>query len=456
MTAETLRPPGPSRARALKDTLHFLQNDLDFFVDMSRRYGDVMYLPSPLGSFYLFHHPDDIEAILVEHAAKVRKDRFTRYLRHALGNGLVTSEGELWRTQRKLMSSAFTPKRISSYGRVMVEVGERVLASWRGGMEINVHAEMSRIALDVVGRVLFGADLDADVEGVGRAMKHLDEYFANSPELLFQIPSWVPTPRNRRYAKALSTIDEVLMRLLARRRQSGEERDDLLGALLSARDADGTAMTEAQLRDECATLFLAGHETTALALTHALYVLAEHPEVRARFHGELDTVLGGQPPSADHVKALSYTEGILKESMRLYPPVWIIGREVMEPFSVRGFLLPKGAQILLCQWVVHRDPRLYENPETFLPERWEPERAKALPRFAYFPFGGGPRICIGNHFSMMEMVLILALLGQRFHVELLPGQRLVFRPSVTLRPKGPGLQARLVARGSRSETGTSS
>jgi cytochrome P450 len=240
-------------------------------------------------------------------------------------------------------------------------------------------------------------------------------------------------------------IDDLVYRVIAARR-AGEPREDLLGTLLAARDDDGAPMSDQQLRDEVITLFLAGHETTALALAHTFYLLSKNPDVERRLHAEVVSVLGGRLPSADDVRALPYTERVLKEVLRLYPPAWTTGREAAEEVEIGGYRIPKGAQILTSQWVVHRDPRWFPNPEGFDPDRWTPERAKGLPRFAYFPFGGGPRICIGNHFAIMEATLILAIIMQRFRIELLPGQRLDLRPSVTLRQVGPGLRVRLVER----------
>ncbi len=276
---------------------------------------------------------------------------------------------------------------------------------------------------------------------------------AASPEALLKLSAWVPTPRNLAMNRAVKQIDELLYRIITKRRAS-EPRDDLLGTLLAAQDDEGARMSDEQLRDEAITLSLAGHETTALALAHTLYLLSKHPDVERRLHAEIASVLGGRLPTAADVRALPYTECVLKETMRLYPPAWTTGREVAEEVEIGGYVIPKGAQILASQWVVHRDPRWFPNPEGFDPDRWAPDRARDLPRFAYFPFGGGPRVCIGNHFAMMEATLILAILVQRFRIELHPGQRLALRPTATLRQAGPGLRVRVVERAA-SATATS-
>jgi cytochrome P450 len=244
--------------------------------------------------------------------------------------------------------------------------------------------------------------------------------------------------------RAVESIDQILYRIIAARRASGEVKDDLLGTLLAAQDDEGAGMTDQQLRDEAVTLFLAGHETTALALSHTLYALSKYPDVARRVHEELTRVVGDRRPDASDVKKLEYTGWVLKESMRLFPPAWTTGRETTEDVEIGGYHVPKGAQLLFSQWVVHRDPRWFPNPEAFDPERWKDEAS--LPRYAYFPFGGGPRTCIGNHFAMMEATLLLALVVQRYRLDLLPGERLELKPSVTLRQKGPGLRVRLFER----------
>lgn len=442
----TRRAPGPPGTLGVRNLARFTRDQLGMLREMADRHGDVVRIDMLGTSFYLVSHPDDVEAVLVKHARIMLRDAHVVVLERALGKGLLTSDGELWKRQRKLMAQAFVPKRIHSYGAAMVRVTGTSLQPWRDAQVVNLHAEMSRITMDVVADVLFGASISPeDQRTVSVSMETINEYFANSPEAIFRLPGWVPTPRNRRVTRAVAAIDELLYRIIAQRR-AGEQRDDLLGTLLAAQDDEGTRMSDEQLRDEAITLFLAGHETTALTLAHTLYLLSKHPEVARTLHTELETVLGGRAPTADDVRALPYTERVLKESMRLFPPAWTTGRETAEDVDIGGYLVPKGSQILTSQWVVHRDPRWFPNPEGFDPDRWSPERSKQIPRYAYFPFGGGPRVCIGNHFAMMEATLILAMVVQRWRVELLPGQTLALAPSVTLRQKGPGLQVRLVER----------
>ena len=440
------RPPGPPGLFGLRNIARFAPDTLGFLTGLRDRYGDVAELRIAGRRFVLVSHPDDIESVLVKHARSMQRDAFVEVVRRVLGLGLLTSEGELWKRQRKLMSQAFVPRRIHAYGDAMARVTEAALARLRDGAVINLHAEVSRLTMEVVADVLFGASVDAaDVETVRGSLEAINELLANSPEVILRLPAWLPTPRNLRANAAVARLDAIVQRVIDRRR-AGEQRDDLLGTLLAAQDDDGTRMSDRQLRDEVLTLFLAGHETTALALAHALYLLAQDPGADARLADEARAVLGDRLPTADDVRALVYADRVVKEAMRLYPPAWTTGREVTEEVEIAGYRMPVGTQILTSQWVVHRDPRWFPDPGRFDPDRFAPERARELPRFAYFPFGGGPRVCIGNHFAMLEATLLLAMIVRRFRVELLPGQTLALRPSITLRQRGPGLLARVASR----------
>ncbi|MBM4359861.1 MAG: cytochrome P450 [Deltaproteobacteria bacterium] len=432
-----------ARVRGFGTFTNFAADQLDFLQRLAASSGDVARFEMLARSFVLVRHPDDVELILVKHAKCVGRDEYVRVLKRALGLGLLTSEGDLWKRQRHLMAQAFVPKRIASYAEVMVQVGEASLARFRDGDEVELHRETSRLAAEVVSEVLFGAGITPDeIAMVGESLEVLNDFFANSPESILSIPKWVPTPRNVRMNRAMARVDELIFRIV-RERRAAVPREDFLGTLLAAQDDAGVRMSDAQLRDEAVTLFLAGHETTALALAYTLHLLARHPEVERLLLAELEAVLGPRAPTVADVKALPYLECVLKESMRLFPPAWTMGREVLEPFEVRGHTLRKGEQILISQWVMHHDERWFPDPEAFDPERFSPARAKSIPKYAYLPFGAGPRVCIGSHFAMLEATLLLALIVRRFHVELLPGQRLDFAPSVTLRPKGQGLRVRL-------------
>ena len=427
--------PGPNNRWGIRHVFGFARDPLGLMRSMRDEYGDVVEMKVANVPWFLVSHPDDVERVLVKLAKSVKRDSYVEMLERTLGLGLLTSEGDLWKRQRKLMSQAFTPRRIKTYAETMSAVTDEA-ATWRDGDTVDLHAEMSRVTMEVVAAVLFGAGIGPrEVAIVSESMDVINEFYANSPEAVLRLPEWVPTPRNRALTGAVKKIDAVLYDIIAKRRESGEERDDLLGTLLASLDDEGSGMTDKQLRDEAITLFLAGHETTALTLGYTLMLLGQYPDVERRVVAELDAVLGGRLPTAEDSKALEYTERVIKEGMRLYPPAWTTGREAAEDLEVGGYTIPKGAQILTSQWIVHRDARFFPNPEAFDPDRWEKDKTKDMPRYAYFPFGGGPRVCIGNHFAMMEAILVLAVVLQRYHFEVVPGQTLKLAPSVTLRPK---------------------
>ena len=448
---------GPRSRYGVRTLSGFVRHPLTFLQEIAEKHGDCVET-TMLGRPWVFlFHPDDVEELLVGHAGDLARDDYSHVLKRVLGEGLLTSDGDLWKRQRRLASAAFTPKRIREYAEAMSSVTEHGLTRWQNDERVQLHEEMSHLTLEVVADVLFGANVStADVDTVRESMEVFNVLFAQSPETIFRIPTWVPTPLNRATARALSKLDALIARIVEARRKSGERRNDVLDALLAATDEDGSRMDDKQLRDEVVTLFLAGHETTALALTHALYAIAKHPDVKRRLWAELDEVLAGRLPTQADVGKLVLTERIIKESMRLHPPAWLTGREVAKDFTLGRKRLAKGTQVLVSQWIVHRDPRWWPSPEAFDPDRFDPELVKVRPRFSYFPFGGGPRVCIGNHFAMMEAILMLAIVAQRWDVELLPFEELHFSPSVTLRPKGRGLRARLMKRAAKEKTSANS
>jgi cytochrome P450 len=435
MSADRKIPPGPKGHFLIGNTLQILRAPFDFPVRCLGEYGPIVRLRLGTLVFYLVADPDAIEQVLRRDSRLFIKDKGTRLLSGFLGQGLVTSEGELWRRQRRLAQPAFQLDQIQKYGAVMVDYALRLLADWRPGQTRNIHADMNRLTMEIAAQTLLGASVAGQADRVGQAMTAIMEYFGGWASLLPWL-GWLPTPTNRRYRRACRELDAVMYDTIARRRAEGETPgDDLLSRLLAARDDDGSRMTDAQLRDELVTLFLAGHETTALALSFCFYLLAQHPEAEARLLAELDEVLKGPTPTAQVVPRLRYTEWVVRESMRLYPPVPSIGREALQDCEVAGYHVPRGTQLALVQWVVHRDERWFDDPEAFRPERWDNDLARRLPRGAYFPFGDGPRICIGKEFAMLEAILVLATVAQRHRLALAPGFRLELLPSVTLRPR---------------------
>jgi cytochrome P450 len=436
-------PPGPKGAFLLGNTFQYLRDPLEFLPRVVREYGDVVRLRLADTTSYLLGSPDVIDGVLRQRADDLIKDRVTRGLVPLTGRGLLTSEGEFWRRQRKLAQPAFGHAQVQRYGEVMVDHTERMLSGWADGKGLDVHDAMMRLTLGIVAQCLFGADVSGEAEVIGHSLETVMEHFLK-PTQWFPIRDYLPLPSTIRYRRAIGRIDAIVYRIIAERRRTGHDPGDLLSRLLSAQDDEGGGMTDRQLRDECVTLILAGHETTALVLTYGFFLLAGHPDADARLADELADVLGDRPPTPADVPRLKYAEWVVRESMRLYPPAWAIGREALTDLEVGGYHAPKGTQFFISQWVVHRDPRWFDDPSSFRPERWDDDLARRLPRCAYFPFGEGPRICIGNHFAMMEAILILATIARRFRLSMAPGQALDLAPSITLRPRGP---MRVVAEG---------
>jgi len=441
--AERIPPgPPPSFGRALFGP--FRRDPLKFFSDVARDYGDIASLQLFNFRTIFINHPDMIEDVLVTNARKFHKGRVLQANKRLFGEGLLTSEGETWLRQRRLAQPAFHRARIAAYGETMTRFVERASAQWRNGEQRDIHAEMMAITLQIVGKTLFNADVTGDAREVGETLEILLKMAANFGRTIF-VPLWVPTPRNLRARMGIRRIERIIYRIIAERRASGRDTGDLLSMLLAVQDEDGSRMNDRQLRDETITLFLAGHETTANALSWTWWLLAQNPRVESRFHEELHGVLGGRAPTIDDLPRLAYTNHVLTESLRLYPPAWGIARLTMEPHEIAGYRILPGNGVACAQWTVHRDPRWFDSPEEFRPERWEDGLAKRLPRFAYFPFGGGPRQCIGNTFALMEAALVLATIAQKFRFRVVPGHPVETLPSITLRPKH-GIQVTLEAR----------
>jgi len=385
-------------------------------------------------TIYLLSDPSLIEYVLVENKRNFTKTRILRRNRRLLGEGLLTSEGEFWRRQRRLAQPAFHRKRVAVYGEVMAALAERSLEAWRDGQTIDIHEEMMHLTLEIVAKCLFDADVGARATDVGKAMKAVLEDFSSQRRLI-RIPKRIPTPHNIRFEMAARRLDDIVGTIIENRCKSEEDRGDLLSMLMLAEDDSGERMTNKQLRDEVMTLFLAGHETTANALSWTFWLLSLNPNAEDELAEELVRVLGGRTPTISDLSDLPCVERVIKESMRLYPPAWVVGREAIAECEVSGYRMPVGTTALMSQWVMHRDPRYHDDPERFDPDRWTAEYKEGLPRFAYFPFGGGSRQCIGAGFAMVETCLVLATVAQRFRLEFTPGQRVEPHASITLRPR---------------------
>lgn len=441
-------PPGPHEGLKRWSFGPLNENPLDYFSRLAREYGDIAGIRVVNFRTIFVNHPDTIEEVLVANARKYIKGRVLRANRHVFGEGLLTSEGDFWLRQRRLAQPAFHRARIVSYASTMVEYAQRLLEDWRDGEERDVHQQMMRLTLQIVAKTLFDADVAREAQDVGKSLELLLELGANFRRTLF-VPHWVPTPTNLRIKREIALIEKILYRIISERRASGHDTGDLLSMLLHAQDEDGSRMTDRQLRDETITLFLAGHETTASTLSWAWWLLAQNPSVEARLHAELDDVLGGRATSLDDLPKLPYTGNVITEALRLYPPAWGLARVAIEDHEIAGYPVKKGMGIAMAQWVVHRDTRWYKAPEEFRPERWEGDLLKSLPRFAYFPFGGGPRQCIGNAFAVMEATLVLAAIAQKFRLRLVPDHPVVPLASITLRPRY-GVRVILQSRQSKS------
>src|SRR5271163_2408063 len=437
-------PPGPSTGLRGWRSGPMGGDPLTFFMELARDYGDVAGLRMLNFRTIFINHPDAIEDLLVNHARKYTKGRVLRANRRVFGEGLLTSEGDFWLRQRRLAQPAFHRARIAAYAATMVEYTERLLQEWHDGEERDVHQEMMRLTLQIVGKTLFDADVERDAQDVGKSLELLLEVGADFRRAIF-IPEWLPTPTNLRVRRAVRQIENILYRIIAERRASGHDSGDLLSMLLAAQDDDGSRMSDKQLRDETITLFLAGHETTANTMAWTWWLLAQNPAVEAKLHAELDAVLAGRSPALEDLPKLAYAGHVITESMRLYPPAWGMARLAIEEHALAGYPVSKGMGVAFSQWVVQRDPRWYDDPQKFLPERWEGDLLKRIPRFAYFPFGGGPRQCIGNSFALMEAALVLATIAQQYRFRLVEGHPVVPLASITLRPRH-GIRAVLEAR----------
>ncbi|HUH12031.1 MAG TPA: cytochrome P450 [Longimicrobiales bacterium] len=432
--------PGP-RARPIVGNIPDIAPDmLGFWTRMAREHGDFAAFRVGGWPSVLVSDPDAIETVLVKrHRSFIKHRLFFRHVTALFGDGLLTAEGDFWLRQRRLAAPAFHTERLNAYARVMTDYTDAMLAGWRDGEERDAHHEMMGVTMRIVSRTLFGTEVE-EVDDIGRAFDRVANELPLRFRRLFRIPDWVPTPGNLRYGRGLRRLNALVEGIIAERREDGEDRGDLLSMLMSARDEDGRPMSHKQLRDEAVTLFLAGHETTALALSWAWWLLARHPDAEARLHRELDDVLGSGPgartPTVADLPRLPFADAVISEAMRLYPPAWTVGREATEDVDVGPYRLPRGTTVYLSPWVMHRHPRWWSEPEAFRPERWLGDGVRGLPRFVYMPFGGGPRICIGNRFAQMEAVLVLATVASRWRLEWRRERPVVPFAGITLRPEG--------------------
>ena len=417
-------------------TYSFTRDPLTFLTNVARTYGDLASYEMGGERIYLVSNPQWIKDILVTHNRNFTKSRGLERTKKLLGNGLLTSEKEFHLRQRRLMQPAFHRERIAAYGRTMVDYADQMRRVWSDGATIDASTEMMRLTLSIAGKTLFDVDVESRAAEVGRALTDVMESFWLTMLPFAEAMEKFPVGPMARARRARQRLDGIIYGFIAERRAHPTDRGDLLSMLLLAQDEDdGSRMTDRQVRDEAMTIFLAGHETTANALTWTWYLLSQSPADEAKLHAEVDRALGGRLPTIADLPSLPFVERVVTEAMRLYPPAWMVGRRAIEPYDIGGYVAPARSIFLMSQWLLHRDSRFFPEPDRFRPDRWTAEFKAALPKFAYFPFGGGPRQCIGEAFAWMELVLTVATIAQRWKLELVPGHPVVPQPVVTLRTK---------------------
>jgi cytochrome P450 len=420
---------------------------LAFFTNLARSHGDLVHVRMGGEHVVLMSDPRDVRDVLMTNQRNFLKGRGLERAKRLLGEGLLTSEKEVHLRQRRLMQPAFHRERIASYGTTMTEYADRTRRSWTDGQTLDVSQEMMRLTLAIVGKTLFDTDVESQAREVGAALSAVLQSFWMLMLPRVDLLERLPIPQLRKSRAARAELDAIIYNIIAERRAAPGDRGDLLSMLLAAQDeeAGGRGMTDEQVRDEAMTIFLAGHETTANALAWTWYLLSSAPDVEARLHEEIDRVLGGRLPTMADMPSLPFAEQVVTESMRLYPPAWIIGRRAIDAYPVGDYLLPPRTIVIISPYVLHRDPRRFSEPDRFLPERWTPEFKASLPPFAYVPFGGGPRRCIGESFAWMELVLVLSTIAQRWRLRVVPEHPVVPQPVITLRTKH-GIKMTAVAR----------
>jgi cytochrome P450 len=422
-----------------KDPIGFLQKIAEEFPGFAQfRFA---HLPMTLLS-----DPETIKHVLQTNNKNYSKGIEYEHLKPVLGNGLLTSEGDFWLRQRRLAQPAFHRDKIAHFASQMVTCTEGMLKTWENKKSLDVHSEMMHLALDIVGRTLLSTNVLDEANEVEKALEVSISESYHRVQALVNLPLWLPVPRHLRYNKSRESLNKIVAKIIDGRRNSDKRYNDLLEMLMDVQDEDtGEKMSDKQLRDEIMTIFLAGHETTANALTWGLYLLSQNPEIEKKYLDEIDTVLGGKTPSFDDLKNLPYLTQIIHEVLRLYPPAWILGRTALDDDVINGYPVKKGNNVMISPYQIHRSKFYWENPDDFIPERFTPEKMKELHKFVYFPFGGGPRFCIGNNFALIEMQLIFAMIGQKYKLLLQPGFKVELDPLITLRPKF-GMKMGLISR----------
>lgn len=444
-------PPGPAGIPLLGSLLEARRDPLDFVQRMAGTHGDIAFFTLGPQSGYHLNHPGYIQHVLQSSHANYNKENYNfKLLKAGLGEGLITTSGEQWRQQRRLLQPAFHRQHMARFGAIAIQATCEMLEQWQAGAmlerPLDISAEMIRLTMRIIGEALFSVDLGPHASTIAATFARLNEDLAYRFRTIFVPPFWIPTPRNLAFKRNRSKLDQIVYTIIGRRQQRGGPDDDLLGMLLAARDeSTGQKMTLREVRDQVMTLMLAGHETTAALLTWTWYLLATHSAISQELRRELDDELGGRLPTVDDLPALQYTERVLQESLRLYPPVWFFNRTAINDDEIGGYPIPAGTIVTISPYTMHRHPAFWRDPANFDPQRFAPQRAAGRHRYAYIPFGGGPRHCIGSNFAMMEAQMILAIVAQRYQLTLAPGEGVEPEPLITLRPRH-GLKMQLQPR----------
>jgi cytochrome P450 len=427
-------PPGPKGTIIGGNIRQFRAGLLNFLLDTAREYGSLASFRIGPKHVFLASGPDLIEQVLVTDAKHYIKHFGARAFKPVLGNGLVTSEGAFWLRQRKLIQPAFSKGRVQSYASAVIALTNEMLASWTEGKSVQIDREFEALTSKIALKTLFDLDDPGDRERFSDTLRIAFDLMNERLRRMIKIPLWMPTRANRRLRQAVAELNQTIETFIAAGRSRKRAGGDLLSRLLFAEHENGTRMSDRQLRDEAMTLYLAGHETTALTLAWTWYLLSQHPDVEDKLLSEWQRVLRADTPTMQHLPKLTYTSAVIAESMRLFPPVYVIGREATIDLELGGYRVKRGYTVLMSQWVNHRDPKYFPDPEAFRPERWEHGLAKRLPKFAYYPFGGGQRLCVGNAFALMEAAIILAAVGQQYRFTLDPDAVIGIKPQITLLP----------------------
>jgi cytochrome P450 len=434
---EPRQAPGPKGRRLVGVLPEVKRDPIHYLIRTAQDYGDVVCLPVGPAKVYMLTNPRHVGHVLQHNNKNYRKSDFYKKVQPVLGMGMITSDGDLWRAQRQLTQPAFRRERIMALGEIMLERTNEAVSRWERPEArhepIDISFEMMQLSLEIIVRAIFSRDIGPDADTIVDCVTTMLAEAERRVWSLYDLPLAVPTPNNRRVSAALKTLNAIILRLITERRTEAEEQNDLLSFLLAARTDDGQPWSDQQLLDQVKTLIVAGHETSGSALTSTWYLLSLHPDIRERLEREVADAIGTRPVAVEHLPKLKYTKMVIQEAMRIYPPAWTISRAAIEDDVIGGYRIPAGATVMLSPFLVHRNPKYWPNPEGFDPERFDPDKKDAIADFSYLPFGGGARKCIAEHFAMMEMVLAVATIAQRYRLDLVPGRRIEPMPMISMR-----------------------